>query len=366
MSEQAGLSRRGFLRASATAGGGLLLAFTIGCKDKSKDKPAPTPPAPAAPTGDPVDLDAWIHIDPDNTITLGIDLQREAGKAEERTAAGRSERYDEAELTRSLYGLYRSTLFESLTLTLGGRLDDFEGFGSVFTYRLTGALPLSDWGTTLRASYATGAKAPTIQQRFDDTFLFGFLPVRGNPDLEIERSKSWDIGIEQSLFDGKLVASATLFLNRFDDLIEFDAGAGTFLQIDEAETKGAELALQWRPLDRLRITGSYTHLRAEDKADGTALPRRPRHTGSVIVDFDVTSRASLQASLSLVGDRYNDTGERGRLDGYSLVNIAGTYEITDGVEFWGRIDNLFDDDYEEVMNLATAGRSAFAGLRARF
>jgi len=311
----------------------------------------------------------WRHdlvFDDANQMTLGVDMHRDYGAARENSGSGSRERYERDEDAYAAYGLYSLELFDRLNLTAGGRFDDFEAFGTEFTYRLTAALPIVETGTVLRASHATGAKAPTIQQRFDDTFLFGFLPVRGNPDLGVERSTSWDAGIEQSFFAGAVVASATLFRNDFDDLIEYDAGAGTFLQIDEARTDGTELGLRFEPADGLSFTGSYTFMRTEDRSDGSELARRPRHAGSVVADFDVTERLSLQASANYVGRRYNQTDERGRLDAYTLVGLAGQYRLLDGLELYGRIDNLFDADYEEVENLATAGRSVYAGLRARF
>lgn len=69
------LSRRTFLTASASATGGLLLAFSFGCKEKKPSAPAvtaPTEPVPAAPAGPAAELNAWIRIDPDDTVTLRI------------------------------------------------------------------------------------------------------------------------------------------------------------------------------------------------------------------------------------------------------------------------------------------------------
>jgi isoquinoline 1-oxidoreductase subunit beta len=68
------LSRRTFLTASASATGGLLLAFSLGCKEK-KAAPAAKPAAAAAaaaPAAPAAELNAWIRIDPDDTVTLRI------------------------------------------------------------------------------------------------------------------------------------------------------------------------------------------------------------------------------------------------------------------------------------------------------
>jgi isoquinoline 1-oxidoreductase beta subunit len=69
------VNRRTFLQVGVSGAGGLLIAFTVGCKDKDAPAPAPAPtpgtgdaPAPARPAG--ADLNAWIRIDPDDTVTM--------------------------------------------------------------------------------------------------------------------------------------------------------------------------------------------------------------------------------------------------------------------------------------------------------
>src|SRR3546814_10762569 len=91
-------------------------------------------------------------------------------------------------------------------------------------------------------------------------------------------------------------------------------------------------------------------MRTEDESDGSELARRPRHAGSVTADVEVTARTSLQASAVFVGDRFNQNGERGRLDGYTVVGLAASYEVVHGVDIHGRIDNLFEADHKEVEN----------------
>ncbi|MEJ0096932.1 MAG: TonB-dependent receptor [Bauldia sp.] len=61
--------------------------------------------------------------------------------------------------------------------------------------------------THLRASIGTGAKRPTFYE-LD-------APYTGNPGLADETSLGADVGIDQTLFDGRLQLSATGFYNRF-------------------------------------------------------------------------------------------------------------------------------------------------------
>ena len=104
-------------------------------------------------------------------------------------------------------------LFDRLLFTGGVRQDSYNVFGDATTYRLTGGYLHKETGTKIRASYGTGFKAPTL----NDLFFQGF----GNPNLQPEKSKSADVGIDQSLFQDKLKLSVGYFWNHFDNLITF-------------------------------------------------------------------------------------------------------------------------------------------------
>ncbi len=64
------MERRQFLKVSATATGGMMLWFACG-KSKGKQEPTGDGEAPQ-PSGEGADLNAWIRIDPDDTVTFRI------------------------------------------------------------------------------------------------------------------------------------------------------------------------------------------------------------------------------------------------------------------------------------------------------
>jgi vitamin B12 transporter len=43
-----------------------------------------------------------------------------------------------------------------------------------------------------------------------------------------------------------------------------------------------------------------------------------------------------------------------------------SYSANDKLEVYGRVENGFDEDYQEVLGYNTAGRAAYAGVRLRF
>jgi vitamin B12 transporter len=66
------------------------------------------------------------------------------------------------------------------------------------------------------------------------------------------------------------------------------------------------------------------------------------------------------ADLLYVGERL-DTRNR-VLDEYVTVNLNATYNWRPRCQFFGRIDNLFDELYEEVAGFGVAGISAYGGV----
>jgi vitamin B12 transporter len=54
------------------------------------------------------------------------------------------------------------------------------------------------------------------------------------------------------------------------------------------------------------------------------------------------------------------------LPSFTLVNLSASYDLSDGVEVFGRVENLTDEDYYEVFSFPTQGRTATVGARVKF
>jgi vitamin B12 transporter len=57
---------------------------------------------------------------------------------------------------------------------------------------------------------------------------------------------------------------------------------------------------------------------------------------------------------------------RVKLDGYTLVNLAASYDLTKNFQIFGRVENLLDKEYEEVKGYGTPGISFFGGIKLSF
>lgn len=289
---------------------------------------------------------------------------------------------DRSRGNRALYA-QAVTQLGPVSLSAGARVDDNEQFGTHDTYRggATWELPT---GTLLRGSVGTGFKEPTFLENYSTGF------VTGNPDLDPERSRSWEVGVEQPLLDERLTLSATWFDQRFEDLIQFtfsppEPGDPNYFNVAAARSDGLEATVTARPVERLELDASYTWTDTEvldagfdegenaSFAPGEPLLRRPEHRASARARLDAGS-GRFTAGVSWVGERVDrDFSQRPApritLDPYATVNVSAEWtlfgdagsrpDVTPTV----RIRNLLDASYHEVANFPTPGRTIFVGLR---
>jgi vitamin B12 transporter len=262
-----------------------------------------------------------------------------------------------------------------LTLTGGVRYDDHRDLGGHASFGGNAALDLG--ATIVRASYAEGFKAPTLFQLRSDF---------GNPALRPETARSIDLGVEQRLAGDVLTGSVTYFHRRTRNQIDFAPcrddiaigadGArpfGTYDNIARARASGVEAAIDIRPTKALRINAAYTWLDAENRTPdnpdfGKTLLRRPKSSVALNADWWAPFGLSVGGTIRQVSDSADRDafGNRVRLDGYVLADLRVAYPISDRFEVYGRVENLFDAQYETVLDYNTPGRAAYAGVRARW
>ena len=314
-----------------------------------------------------IDWQHNLYLHKTNTLTIGVEYEQEKGESEYswESAWGPGKSVF-PEKTSHITGFYLQDgikLWESFFVTLGMRVDDHSRFGSATTYRIAPAY-IFETGTKVKATYGTGFKAPSLYQLYAPATAWG--PI-GNENLKPERSKGWDAGIEQYLLADRLIMGATYFRNDFEDLIEFDWMRG-YINIARAETKGMEIFVSTLPLGDLTIRGSYTYTETKDKETGEKLLRRPKHKGNLSLNYRFLEKGNVNLGVIYVGERddWYPYSNRVEAEAYTLINLAASYDITGNVQFFCRMDNLFDRDYEEITGYGTAGRSFYGGLKAIF
>ena len=48
------------------------------------------------------------------------------------------------------------------------------------------------------------------------------------------------------------------------------------------------------------------------------------------------------------------------MDSYTVLDLAASWKLTQTVELTGRISNLLDEDYEEILGFVRPGRAVYA------
>lgn len=266
----------------------------------------------------------------------------------------------------------------AFTWTASARLDDYSDFDDAATWQLAGAYQLSP-ALRLRGSVGTGSKAPTFTERYgyyEDLFL-------GNPDLKPESSQGWEVGLDTRWADGIYQFQLAYFDQDLQDEIDsfvYEPVSGLYTAINkenDSSRKGIEAVIDTRLGKYFTLSGSYTYTDAEEKdfmGQPVAEVRRPRHRASVSANyFFGDNRGNLNMHLNYTGSQLDVfyspityMSERVDMDSYTVLDLAASWKLTQTVELTGRISNLLDEDYQEILGFVRPGRAVYAGIRGHF
>jgi len=262
------------------------------------------------------------------------------------------------------------------------RYDRNDFFDNATTYRVEGFYRVNDM-VRLRAAAGSGIKGPSQTELFG--FNAGAFPFVGNPNLKPERSQGWEVGADFALAQGKARVGVTWFDSTLHDEIFSIFGAPPALcarpgqpapsscsttgnEPTDSTQKGVELFANARLSHAFSVDAAYTYLDA--KQDGVEEVRRPKNIASVNLTWTAPNdKGSVTLTARYNGEMTDEefkTFSTVTLKAYTLVNLSGSYNLTDHVEVFARVENLLDEDYFEVFNFRTPGRAAYGGVRLRF
>lgn len=282
--------------------------------------------------------------------------------------------------------LQHQILWPQVFVTAGIRVERNDSFGVSAVPRGSIAWIARSGGTSwagatkLRASAGRGIKEPTVLQSFSNAPSF-----LGNPDLEPERSRSVDAGLEQRLWRDRAKVELTWFDNRYRNIIStrtvsLSPFVSQYFNIGLTRARGAELAAEASPAAGLRLRGGYTLL-ASRVVDSTSpgntvfragqwLFRRPRHSGFLQVGAE---RGRLVADLIGTFTGRAVDSDFAVLqpplvsnDARTVWDVRASYRLSRRARLIAAVDNLADADYMEPLGFRALGRAVRAGLQAGF
>jgi vitamin B12 transporter len=325
--------------------------------------------------------------------------------------------------------------------SLGGRVYVSEGVGldhnTAFGFAATPRVSMASYlrrpssrgavgGTKLLVNFGRGIKAPSISQQARSLFAFlsaapqgaGLISRFGIDPIGPERSRDLDAGVEQGLWAERGRVRATLFDNRYTNLIEFvSKGAlvplgvprdviaaipgGPAVNSSSYRARGFELAFDGRIGAHILAGGQYTYLDAvvtQSFATSALRPAiNPAYPGVPIGAFAplvggrpfrrAPNTASLHASfygprgqLSIagyfVGHQDASTFQQpDALGGNSLllpnhdlapayqkIDVSGDYRLERRLRVYAVVENILNEKYEAALGFPSLPITVRAGI----
>lgn len=306
----------------------------------------------------------------DHLLTSGAELRKTELEHSRNIANG------SVDATQSAVYLQDEFGFGDLALTLSGRLDHHETYGTEFSPRAYALYTLTDeW--VIKGGAGKAFKAPTLAQSsegFSTTACRGACQVIGNPDLKPETAVSYELGTAYEA--ARFGAGVTGFHNEIEDLIQSDQwGPGyrptvmTYLNVKEARIKGLELTGWVDVLDNVKLTGNFTLLDSEDRSTGDDLAKTPDHTGNLGLDWQASELVSANLAWQYVGSQVIKVPARNSQaftsKHYQTLDVNTNWTVTPALDFKLGITNLTNTKRDEVATDADfilEGRTVYAGV----
>jgi iron complex outermembrane receptor protein len=251
--------------------------------------------------------------------------------------------------------------------------------------------------TKLRVHAGNAFRAPALYERFGGGFSTDPVTARllftafGDPRLEPDRYQTIDGGVDQYLFNGRAMVSATVFYNNVSSLTAFNASGGIrpdtdpfgrtqgYLNSSGGFSRGVEVALEARPGNRLKLSGGYTYTRSETEQDITVpgffiVPAVFGHMATFVATARMTGRLDATFDVFYGSETYGSFFAAGRSRAYRYPSfikaaVVAGYRVVDHARVplraYLKVDNLFDATYYEI-GWRNLGRTAVAGLSVGF
>lgn len=276
--------------------------------------------------------------------------------------------YDDSIDQGALFARYEINFTPSFSVNLGLRQDFSSLADGSFTSPSVGARWAISDSTNLRANYIRNFRAPTLFNLYarGSTFV-------GNPNLKPENGDSYDIGIDQKLWDFGLLR-LTFFSNTISDLIayNFAVPVATYENIGLVRTRGIEAALNIQLAKNVYAFANYTlnDPRIKESVNSTEKDKELRFAGADSLNLGISYETPqgfyagiLMHSLSSYPTNNTNTES---LSGYTTFDFKTRIPLSNNLVLTGSVDNILNQRYQLFPGFPDAGRVFQVGLNATF
>ena len=200
--------------------------------------------------------------------------------------------------------------------------------------------------------------------------------------LKPQRGKTYETGLKASWFDGRLNASASVFMNKRDHLGvvagKFANGEEYYRAADNTTTKGVELSVGGRLSDKWLLNASYARSKIKDSEGVQLHPSYPVHLFKLFTAYDVTDRLNVGANVNWQSrshtlDEYpadiNPAAAAALTQRpYATLDLTGHYKIGKSTRISLDFENVFNKRYRTMPDIHVYGtpRSVTATVKHTF
>ncbi|MEM7163519.1 MAG: TonB-dependent receptor, partial [Bacteroidota bacterium] len=287
------------------------------------------------------------------------------------------------------YGILTHSFDNGLFANASLRAENDDNFGTEVLPQVSLSYIKENW--VFRTSYGKSIRAADFTERYVSFLIPNLSPGRnaGNPDLEAERSNSFDLGADYK--NKGLDFSITGFYRASTNLIDFaltnqlDIPNLTNLQdsadylyarnITESDVLGLELTVGLKDYTinsnlkgALRLNYTYLETSGETGELSKYISNHPVHNFSFL--FDLAFQETL--GLNLNGNYLTRQEEivesiQGEIPAsYFLMNTKVYWNITPDISVYGKVLNTLDTQYQEILGAQAPGRWWLLGVNWNF
>ena len=236
-------------------------------------------------------------------------------------------------------------------MNAGVRLNNHNVYGSHFIYNFNPSFLLkSDRGyTKIFGSYSTSFITPSLSHLYGD---FG-----ANPNLKPEENLTIEAGIEYKMNDNFRISG--VFFNREEKNTVLWIDGGYLNAADLLNARGVEVELNTTPIEKVSIEANYSFTEYKE----TLARRIPKHKANVQLGYQVSKTTFTSLSYQYTHERFENSFVP-LLDSFSLFNFYISHTaIKNKITFFGGLDNILNEAYEDIPSYATKGRNVRLGFK---
>ena len=329
----------------------------------------PEPRAPQEVKDQVLDGHVGLFVGLDHFVTVGGQLREETLYEARLTNNGESNADH-----KNIFIQDEWQLTDALMLVGGLALDNHDEYDNEISPRLYAVYQITD-NITFKGGYGEGFRAPSLTQLSADYEVLaagGRFWVEGNAELDPERSKTYEVGIEYR--DSDLLLSGKFFENSLENLVKTICYADCGIRgqerrrydnIDESRIRGIEAEFKYQLSNQLNVGFNYTYLDTEDLGTNQPLEDRPEHMANVSINWSPIAAMHLRWRTEYVGKQY--VGRDNYAPSYDLHYLDMSYAFDEKLTFFAGIENIFDErlqDESDFYSTIEPGREFRVGITA--